>query len=220
MTQVSLSFLYGVLRSTLAVYIVLVALHFVLEVFFAHRAYRRSKQGFADPARLPSVDIVVPCYNEDAEHLTACFDALLDQDYEGELHVYVVDDGSPNRDQVRHVYDRYGALHGWHVLLPAANRGKRHAQDAALRPCRAKSSSRSTPTRVAPDGVPNRVTPSSTQHRCGHRRRRVTNRRKISHPPDRDALLGRLQPGASRPGVVPIRPLLFRAPSPPTGALT
>ena len=136
MTQVSLSFLYGVLRSTLAVYIVLVALHFVLEVFFAHRAYRRSKEGFPDAARLPSVDVVVPCYNEDAEHLTACFDALLDQDYEGELHVYVVDDGSPNRDQVRHVYDQYGALDGWHVLLPATNRGKRHAQDTALAHCR------------------------------------------------------------------------------------
>ena len=39
MTQVSLSFLYGVLRSTLAVYIALVALHFVLEVFFAHRPF-------------------------------------------------------------------------------------------------------------------------------------------------------------------------------------
>ena len=83
MTQVSLSFLYGVLRSTVAVYIALVALHFVLEVFFAHRAYRRSKQGFPDPARLPSVDVVVPCYNEDAGHLTACFDAqvlLIDHD--------------------------------------------------------------------------------------------------------------------------------------------
>ena len=160
MTQVSLSFLYGVLRSTLAVYIALVALHFVLEVFFAHRAYRRSKQGFPDPARLPSVDVVVPCYNEDAEHLTACFDALLDQDYEGELHVYVVDDGSPNRDQVRHVYDQYGALDGWHVLLPAANRGKRHAQDAALAHCRSDIVvTIDSDTEIAADGVTQIVRP-------------------------------------------------------------
>src|SRR5436305_5236297 len=44
MTQVSLQFLYGVLRSILLVYITLVALHFMLEVLFAHRAYRRSEE--------------------------------------------------------------------------------------------------------------------------------------------------------------------------------
>ena len=160
MTQVSLSFLYGVLRSTVAVYIVLVALHFVLEVFFAQREYLRSKHGFPDAPRLPSVDVVVPCYNEDAEHLAACFDALLDQDYEGELHVYVVDDGSPNRDQVRHVYDRYGALDGWHVLLPAENRGKRHAQDTALAHCRSDIVvTIDSDTEIAEDGVTEIVRP-------------------------------------------------------------
>ena len=62
MTQVSLQFLYGVLRSTLLVYITLVALHFMLEVLFAHRAYRRSLRGYPEPETLPSVDVVVPCY--------------------------------------------------------------------------------------------------------------------------------------------------------------
>ena len=180
MTQVSLSFLYGVLRSTLAVYIALVALHFVLEVLFAHRAYRRSKQGFPDPARLPSVDVVVPCYNEDAGHLTACFDALLDQDYAGELHVYVVDDGSPNRDQVRHVYDQYGALDGWHVLLPAANRGKRHAQDAALAHCRSDIVvTIDSDTEIAADGVTRSSAPSSTR---GSARSPATSRSPTAPP--------------------------------------
>ena len=102
----------------------------------------------------------MPCYNEDAEHLTACFDALLDQDYEGELHVYVVDDGSPNRDQVRHVYDQYGALDGWHVLLPATNRGKRHAQDTALAHCRSDIVvTIDSDTEIADDGVTQIVRP-------------------------------------------------------------
>ena len=162
MTQVSLSFLYGVLRSTLAVYIVLVALHFVLEVLFAHRAYRRSKQGFPDPAGAVG-GRRVPCYNEDAEHLTACFDALLDQDYAGELHVYVVDDGSPNRDQVRHVYDRYGALHGCTCCCRRPNRGKRHAQDAALAHCRSDVVvTIDSDTEIAQTASPRSCAPSST----------------------------------------------------------
>ncbi|HYW29429.1 MAG TPA: glycosyltransferase family 2 protein, partial [Gaiellales bacterium] len=160
MTQVSLEFLYGVLRSTLLVYITLVALHFVLEVLFAHRAYRRSLQGFPDPVRPPSVDVIVPCYNEDADHLAACFDALLAQDYEGDVRVYVVDDGSPNREQVLHVYERYGALDGWEVLLPAENRGKRHAQDAALARCRSDIVvTIDSDTEIASDGIRQIVRP-------------------------------------------------------------
>lgn len=160
MTQVSLQFLYGVLRSTLLVYITLVALHFMLEVLFAHRAYRRSLRGYPEPETLPSVDVVVPCYNEDEGHLIACFDALLAQDYEGDIRVYVVDDGSPNRDLVLHVYDRYDALDGWEVLLPEQNRGKRHAQDTALRRCRSDIVvTIDSDTEIAADGIREIVRP-------------------------------------------------------------
>jgi N-acetylglucosaminyltransferase len=47
--------------------------------------------------RAPSVDVIVPCYNEDPRLLDACCAALEAQrsDYPGRVNVWLVDDGSP-----------------------------------------------------------------------------------------------------------------------------
>jgi N-acetylglucosaminyltransferase len=81
----------------------------------------------------PSVDVVLPCYNERPELLAACCRALERQDYPGELHVYLVDDGSQNRHALLPIYLRYQDRSQWTVRLLDDNRGKRNAQDIAFR---------------------------------------------------------------------------------------
>jgi N-acetylglucosaminyltransferase len=82
----------------------------------------------------PSVDVVLPCYNEDAAVLADCCAALERQDYPGELRMFLVDDGSANREAIEAtVYGRYRHRDGWTVILLDRNRGKRIAQDAAVR---------------------------------------------------------------------------------------
>jgi N-acetylglucosaminyltransferase len=81
----------------------------------------------------PSVDVVLPCYNEDPVLLAACCASLEAQDYPGELRVFVVDDGSRNRDALQPVYLRYHDRPRWAVRLLDGNHGKRRAQDVAVR---------------------------------------------------------------------------------------
>jgi len=81
----------------------------------------------------PSVDIVLPCYNEDPALLAACCASLDAQDYPGELRFFLVDDGSTNRDALVDVYLRYSDRPGWNVRLLDGNHGKRMAQDVAVR---------------------------------------------------------------------------------------
>ncbi|MGY4473493.1 chitooligosaccharide synthase NodC [Bradyrhizobium sp. USDA 3364] len=82
---------------------------------------------------LPSVDIIVPCFNEKPDTLAQCLDSLARQDYEGELRVYVVDDGSANRDVVGPVHKIYANDARFSIILLARNVGKRKAQIAAIR---------------------------------------------------------------------------------------
>jgi hyaluronan synthase len=131
--------------------------HFLLQIFYAHRSHRRSlRSGRSEhrrPAFTPSVDVVVPAYNETPERLEACFDSLLAQDYEGETSVYVVDDGSPNRAEVAELYARYAALPGWRVYLPE-NGGKRHAQSLAFADCASELVvTIDSDTEIASDGI-------------------------------------------------------------------
>ncbi|MBA1139469.1 chitooligosaccharide synthase NodC [Mesorhizobium neociceri] len=82
---------------------------------------------------LPSVDVIVPCFNEDPSALSACLASIAGQQYIGKLRVYVVDDGSANRDAVLPVHDAFaGDLRFNFILLPK-NVGKRKAQIAAIR---------------------------------------------------------------------------------------
>jgi N-acetylglucosaminyltransferase len=80
----------------------------------------------------PDVDVIVPCYNEDPALLAACLRSLGEQDYKGEMRVWVVDDGSANRDHLLPVLEADTGL-CQRVLLQAGNHGKREAQVAALR---------------------------------------------------------------------------------------
>ncbi|EIM30625.1 MULTISPECIES: chitooligosaccharide synthase NodC [Microvirga] len=85
----------------------------------------------SDP--LPSVDVIIPCFNEDPSTLSACLASVADQDYAGELRVYVVDDGSRNRNAVEPVHDTYARDSRFHFILLRENVGKRKAQIAAIR---------------------------------------------------------------------------------------
>lgn len=119
------------LPAVFATYLVLVIAYLVLQVSFAERARRRPGPALAD-AQLPSVDIVVPCYNEKPQTLAACLESLARQDYPGAMTVYVVDDGSPNRSTLMPVYDTYRQRFAFRILLPPQNQGKRHAQALAI----------------------------------------------------------------------------------------
>jgi N-acetylglucosaminyltransferase len=81
---------------------------------------------------LPSIDVIVPCYNEDPSLLAACLRSLREQDYDGEMNVWVVDDGSHNREALLPVL-AVQSPGAWRVLLVNSNRGKREAQDRAFR---------------------------------------------------------------------------------------
>jgi hyaluronan synthase len=130
--------LLHVLRVTFRAYAFLVITHFVLQTYFAHRSHRAFVRGAGSvqrPGYRPPVDVVVAAYDEDPDSLAACFESLVGQDYDGALNVYVVDDFSPNRQELAAIYEEYGSRPGWRVLLQEWNRGKRHAQDVAFRAC-------------------------------------------------------------------------------------
>jgi len=126
------------LRGVFLLYVTLVLLHSTLERVYALRS-RRQRRARPDPApepaRWPAVDVVIPCFNEDPALLEACCRSVADQDYQGRMDVWLVDDGSRNRDALSAVYERW-ADKGWNVRLLDANTGKRAAQDAAVRRAR------------------------------------------------------------------------------------
>ena len=81
----------------------------------------------------PSVDVVVPTYNEHPDVLEACLASLAGQDYKGTMRILVVDDGSTNLDELLPVYRRYQERPDWTVLLRRGGEpGKRSAQQAAI----------------------------------------------------------------------------------------
>jgi N-acetylglucosaminyltransferase len=86
----------------------------------------------ATPAAWPGVDVVVPCFNENPALLEACCRSVAVQDYPGPLRVWLVDDGSRNRDALAPVYQRWRDR-GWDIRLLDRNTGKRAAQDEAVR---------------------------------------------------------------------------------------
>src|SRR5437763_8339134 len=161
MSSVATQLLLHTLQITFSAYAVLVITHFLLQTFFAHRSHRRFVRGLERATSYeyrPSVDVVVAAYYEDPHELAACFESLVEQDYAGRMEVFIVDDCSPNRAELAPLYERFGALPGWRVLLPDWNRGKRHAQDTAFRECDGEIMvTIDSDTIVAPDGVRNLV---------------------------------------------------------------
>jgi N-acetylglucosaminyltransferase len=134
-------------------------------------AYSRLQRRFSDPSRRrttatpgpvpgrPSVDVIVPCYNEEPAVLTDCLRSLRDQDYEGRVRVWVVDDGSANREALLPVL-RAATGPGWRVVLLDGNKGKREAQAAALREGDGEILlTIDSDTTIAPDGIRRIVVP-------------------------------------------------------------
>ncbi len=161
MSTLAVELLHHVFAVTFAYYTVIVVTHFTAQTFFAHRLHRESVCTRNTTATSwPTVDIVVAAYNESAPDLRACFDSLVAQDYQGEIKVFAVDDCSSNRTDLMPIYGAYGALPGWTVLLPKSNRGKRHAQDQAVKASTGQIVvTIDSDTIVAPDGVREIVQP-------------------------------------------------------------
>jgi N-acetylglucosaminyltransferase len=103
--------------------------------------------------------VIVPCYNEEPSLLAACLRSLRGQDYQGELAVWVVDDGSGNRRELLPVLAAE-ADPGWRVVLLEGNRGKREAQAALLREGRGELLVMiDSDTSIEPDGIRRIVAP-------------------------------------------------------------
>ncbi|RAZ71795.1 chitooligosaccharide synthase NodC [Mesorhizobium atlanticum] len=87
----------------------------------------------ASPDLWPSVDVIIPCYNEDPRTLFECLTSIANQDYAGRLQIYVVDDGSGNREAVTPVHQSFARDPNFNFILLHKNAGKRKAQIAAIR---------------------------------------------------------------------------------------
>jgi cellulose synthase/poly-beta-1,6-N-acetylglucosamine synthase-like glycosyltransferase len=123
------------LRAVFLVYVTLVLLHSTLERVYARRSRRQRLARVTSPpatVEWPSVDVVVPCFNEDPSLLEACCRSVAGQDYPGPVRVWLVDDGSRNQSALLAVYERW-AERGWEVRLLDGNVGKRAAQNEAVR---------------------------------------------------------------------------------------
>ncbi|QKD19539.1 chitooligosaccharide synthase NodC [Mesorhizobium sp. NZP2077] len=81
----------------------------------------------------PSVDVIIPCYNEAPRTLSDCLASIASQEYAGKLQVYVVDDGSANRDALVGVHEEYAGDPRFNFIVLPKNVGKRKAQIAAIR---------------------------------------------------------------------------------------
>jgi N-acetylglucosaminyltransferase len=141
----------------LALYLALATVYARLQRRFAELGHRPRAAPSPSPY-LPSVDVIVPCYNEEPALLAACLWSLRMQDYQGEVRVWVVDDGSVNRDAVLPVLRAETGLH--QVLLLNGNHGKRQAQAAVL--CHGRGDVLVTvdsDTVIAPDGIRRIVAP-------------------------------------------------------------
>ncbi len=115
------------LTAVFVTYVATVTLYLAVQAYYARRGRQAAP---VPPGRYPSVDVVVPCYNERPDTLAACLAALALQDYPGEVAVHVVDDGSPNRADLEAVYARYEPA--FRILRLPANVGKRYAQAEAI----------------------------------------------------------------------------------------
>jgi N-acetylglucosaminyltransferase len=138
MPAIGSSLLAAALPVLAAIYIMLALASGVLQRKFAPFGRRMPVEPAPEPLvepepPWPSVDVVVPCFNEDPEVLRRCLGSILGQRYEGPLRLWVVDDGSSNRSALQHVYDEFTADARCELIPLPQNRGKRRAQDAAVR---------------------------------------------------------------------------------------
>ncbi|HZD39051.1 MAG TPA: glycosyltransferase family 2 protein [Actinomycetes bacterium] len=149
-------------RTAFFLYIQVLLIHSLLQHRYASQHRRRHRSApVQDPTEPPAVDVWLPCYNEDPALLAACCASLDAQDYTGRLHVFLVDDGSSNRDELEPVYERYRRLAldrdrqpRWTVIERPRHEGKRRAQEAARRRGGAALVlTIDSDTEIAPDGI-------------------------------------------------------------------
>jgi N-acetylglucosaminyltransferase len=119
-------------RICVLLYLTLVALHSSLERWYARRSRRERRTLPPAPTGPWQVDVIIPSFNENPALLEASCRSVAAQDYPGCIRVWLVDDGSRNRDALMPVYERF-AEQGWSVQLLERNAGKRAALDAAVR---------------------------------------------------------------------------------------
>ncbi|MCC8961801.1 glycosyltransferase [Bradyrhizobium sp. Pear76] len=118
----------------ISVYALLSTVHRSVQVLYALPTNVSSPSGdVVNSDALPSVDVIVLCFNEDPRTLSACLKSIASQDYAGKLRVYVVDDGSGNLDAVAPVHDAYSDDPRFGFILLRKNVGKRKAQIAVIR---------------------------------------------------------------------------------------
>jgi N-acetylglucosaminyltransferase len=151
--------------ATATAYLVLLASASLSQRLFAWLHPRRVKSQAMTEASAyrPSVDVVVPCFEERPGPLKRCLDSLANQDYQylgGQLRVWIVDDGSSNVAELRPLYQQYTRRPGWELIELPHNKGKRRAQDAAVRIGHGELVvSIDSDTLVAPDGIRRIVAP-------------------------------------------------------------
>jgi N-acetylglucosaminyltransferase len=140
------------LVATLVLYVLLAVPYALLQRGFAESSRRTAPAGRPGAYR-PDVDVIVPCYNEEPGLLAACLRSLRDQDYRGRVKVWVVDDGSSNREALRPVLQAE-VDRSWRVVYLDGHHGKRVAQDAALRAGRGEVVlTIDSDTTIEPDGI-------------------------------------------------------------------
>ncbi len=85
-------------------------------------------RAFPEPQRFPSVSVLIPAYNEE-ETLAASIDSVLEQDYDGDIEVIVINDGST--DRTKEIAQEY-ADDGRITLIDQDNQGKGGALNSGL----------------------------------------------------------------------------------------
>ncbi|WP_416068538.1 MULTISPECIES: chitooligosaccharide synthase NodC [unclassified Rhizobium] len=119
----------------ISLYALLSGVYKGMQVLYAPTASSFSASSESPPpsAALASVDVIVPCFNEHPDILSACLESVANQDYSGQLQVFVVDDGSTNREDLAPVHNTYAGDPRFNFILLPTNAGKRKAQIAAIR---------------------------------------------------------------------------------------
>ncbi len=102
----------------------LVVLRTLVVIWLASRFQRRASGGFSEP-----VSVVIAAYNE-AKVIAGTLSALLNTEYQGELEVIVVDDGS--RDETAAEVERFATADARVQLIQQENHGKARALQRAI----------------------------------------------------------------------------------------
>lgn len=122
-------------------YGILAMSHILVQMYIGHREHKRQKaKHFTEwhTGHFPSVSVIVPVYNEEADILEDCIRSIADQEYES-LEVLVVDDGSKQREALKQtVYARFADHPSVHIIYTPINVGKRHAQKFGFNRCTGK----------------------------------------------------------------------------------